>query len=224
MADDKKNNDPRTVQLKNVRLSFTDSLLEKKATVEDGTPKHSCNIIIESDTPEFAANKAKCVKALEAAGVQEWGEKRGPEMWVRISEDDPKRVCFRKGERFKSKETGEPYAGYAGNLAVACGGPGGGKRRPKMFDRYKRPVAEADILEVCYSGSYADVILSFYGTEKGGLGIFCSIEGIRSRQEGERMAGGIEVNEDMFDDLPDSDDAFEGTESASKKEDFDPLA
>lgn len=224
MSQTKAPTDARTVQLKNVRLSFTDTLLTKRATVEDGKPKHSCNIIIEADTPEFAANKAKCVKALEAAGIREWGEQKGPKAWMSISEDEPKRVCFRKGERFKSMETGEPYQGYAGNLAVACTGPSGGDKRPKMYDRHKRPVAETDILDVCYSGSYADVILSFYGTEKGGRGIFCTIDGIRSRQEGERMGGGITVTDDMFDDLEDSDDAFSGTESEAPKEEFDPLA
>ena len=66
-------------------------------------------------------------------------------------------------------------------------------------------MAEDDILDVMYGGVYADVILSFYGTDKGGRGVFCTIEAIRSHEEGERMGGGVVVDADDFDDLEDSD-------------------
>lgn len=199
--------DGRTVQLKRVRLSFTESLLEASATVEDGPKKHTCNVILEADSDSFAANKAKIVTALNVAGEKTW---KAPDAWKDIMEDDPKRCSFRKGARFKTRE-GQIYAGYEGNLAVSGAGPGGGKKRPKMFDRHKRKVEEADILDVCYSGSYADVIISFYGTDKGGSrGIFCSIDAIRSHQEGDAQGGGgIVVNTDDFDDL-DDDDSFGG--------------
>lgn len=200
--------DPRTVQFKRVRLSFTDSLKDKKATVEDGKPKHGCNILFETDQPGFEQNKAKAAAAMLAAAEKAWPTK-GEAKLKGIAEDNPKRLCFRKGERFKNSD-GKVYAGYEGNFALSGAGPSAGDRRPKLLDRHKREVAEADILDVCYGGSYADVIVSFYGTDKGGDGVFCSIEAIRSHQEGERMGGGLFVSADDFDDLPE-DDAFEGT-------------
>ncbi|MER9680789.1 DUF2815 family protein [Mesorhizobium sp. M0184] len=212
--------DGRTVQLKRVRLSFTDSLKDKKATVEDGKPKHSANMILESAGKEYDANRAKVAAALKEASKQAF---KNEDAYKSIAEDNPKRVCYRKGERFKNKE-GAVYAGYEGNYAISAGGPGGGARRPKLLDRHKRPVEEKDILDVFYGGAYADVIVSFFGTEKGGRGIFASIEAIRSHQEGDRMGGGVYVDADDFDDL--EDDGFDsGPSSEAKKpaakDDFD---
>lgn len=196
--------DARTVQLKNVRLSFTESLKDKKKTSDDpnAQPKHSCNLILETDKPEFEANKEKIRGALQAASEQFW---KRPDMWKSLMEDDPKRVCYRKGDRFKNKD-GEIYQGYEGNWAIAGAGPSAGQKRPRLLDRRKRDVSYEDILEVNYSGSYADVIVSFYGTDKGSNGIFCSIEVIRSREEGDRIGGGgWNGSIDEFDDLEEGD-------------------
>lgn len=238
MAEAEKKPDPRTVQLKGVRLSFTDSLKDKKPTVKDGVPKHAANFILETDAANFEENKAKVRKALEAAGEQEWGN---PDAYKSIMEDDPKRVCYRKGERFKNQETGEVYKGYTGNWAIAGTGPGGNKnpRRPKLIDRGKRVLREQatkeqieqgrtfdekDILDIFYSGSKCDVILAFYGTNEGGRGIFCSIEAIRSHQEGERLGrGAVNIDVDDFDDLDGDDDAFGDSPSTGSTVDDDPL-
>lgn len=223
--------DPRTVRLKLVRLSFTDSLKDKKATVADGKLKHSANVIIVQ-TPDsdplskkaaalFEENKAKIVAAIKAAGVEAFGKE---DAWKDIAEDSPKRLCYRKGERFKNND-GEVYKGYAGNWAISAGGPKGGEHRPLLLDRHKRPVEEKDILDVMAGGFYADVVISFFGTEKGGKGIFASIEAIRSRQEGERLGGGPRASADDFDDL-DDDDSFSGTPAGATSgggDDFDAI-
>ena len=201
MASVEERGDGRTVQLKNVRLVFTDSLKEARATVENGEPKHTCTVLLEADKPETEANKKKLMAALEAASEREWKKK---DAWKAIAEDDPKRVAFRKGERFKNKE-GEVYAGFAGNHALAVSGPMGGKKCPKILNRNKHAVAVDDILDVVYPGTYADVVVSLYGTNKGGKGVFASVEAIRSRQEGERVGGGVDVDADDFDDLEDDD-------------------
>lgn len=203
MADDDKKNDARTVKL-TMRISFPDSLKDKKATVEGGTPKHSVNLINETDQPHFAANDKKIKAAIEAACEKFWKNK---DKHIEIADDNPQRICYREGRRFKNKETGKVYVGYENNWAISAGTPGGGQKRPKMLDRHKREVAEADILDVIYPGTYADVIVSFYGTDKGGNGVFCTVEAIRSRQEGAHMGGGVNVSADDFDDL-EEDDAF----------------
>lgn len=202
MATVEERGDGRTVQLKKVRLAFTDSLKEARATVEDGVPKHTCTIILESDQPTFDVNKKKIMSAIEAACEKEW---KDSERWKTIAEDDPKRVAFRKGERFKNQD-GKVYSGFEGNYGLAVSGPNGGKKRPKMLDRHKREVSTDDILDVVYSGTYADVVVSLYGTKKGGPGVFASVEAIRSHQEGEHMGGGVHVDADDFDDLEDGDD------------------
>lgn len=223
--------DPRTIRLKMVRLSFSDSLKDKKATVENGTPKHGSNlIIVQTADPAdplsakaatlFEDNKAKIVSAIEAAGLEAFGKK---DAWQGIVEDSPKRLCYRKGERWKNTD-GEVYKGYGGNWAISASGPKGGEHRPLLLDRHKREVEESDILTVMYGGSYCDVVISFFGTEKGGRGIFASIEAIRSRQEGERLGSGPRATADDFDDL-DEGDSFSGTSAAAPTggSDFDAI-
>lgn len=214
-----KTTDGRTVQLKRVRLSFTKRLKTKGKTSDQAEKEtHGLNIILEANSPHFKDNYNKCILALKAAGEKAF---KNPDAYKDIAEDAPKRVCFRKGEKFKNKE-GKVYAGYEGNYAFGANGPSGGEKRPKLLDRHKRPVEEADINDVFYGGCYADVFVSFYGTDKGSRGIFATIEAIRSHQEGERMGGGIEVDADDFDDLED-DDSFVGGGSSSKDDDDDLL-
>lgn len=218
---DKSKGDARTVQLKKVRLSFS-TLDEKKPTVEGGDPKHSFNVILEKDSPNYKENCRKVESALGAAGLQAFKDE---DRWKSIQEDDPKRVCYREGRRFKNKETNKVYAGYDGNMAISCGTPSGGQKLPpKMLDRYKKAVPADNIADVFYNGCVVDVVLSFYGTDKGGQGFFNTCDGIRSWQEGDRMGGGVIVDADDFDDAEDEDDAFGGDasdKSDSKSDDDD---
>lgn len=196
--------DPRTVTLKRVRLSFTDALAVARAKSDENPEKktHHLNIINEASSPTFDENNRKIMSAIKAACEKQW---KDPERYKQIVEDAPKRVCFRDGAKFKNKE-GKVYAGYEGNKAFTTSGPNGGKKRPKLLDRHKRPVTEvSDIEDVFYGGTYADVIVSFYGTEKGSPGVFSTCELIRSHQEGEPMGGGFRLDESDIDELDDLD-------------------
>lgn len=220
-TDAAKPKDPRTVTLKGVRFSFTDGIKDKKKTSDspDAVPKHSWNIINETSGKYYAENNAKIVAALKAAGEKQW---KNENAYKDIAEDNPKRVTFKKGEKFKNKE-GKVYAGYEGHYAFGCSGPGGGQRRPIMKDKYKRPVEEKDILEVFYGGTYGDIIVSFYGTDKGSRGIFATGELIRSHQTGERMGGGYVFDEaDLgeMDDMDDEGDAFDLSPEAKPTDDL----
>lgn len=205
--------DGRTVMFKRVRLSFCDSLKDAKPTVENGAPKHTSNFIIEADQPGFDEKKAAAGRTVKAACEKEW---KNPDRYKAIQEDDPKRVGYRSGSRFKNRETGEVYKGYEGNMVIAASGPGGGKKRPKLLDRRGQEVPYERIDDVFWSGCYVDAKLSAFGTRKGGDGIFYTIEAIKSREIGERMGGGVATSADEFDEFDDSDDdAFEGGEGGS---------
>jgi hypothetical protein len=226
MSEDRKTieerGDGRAVQLKNVRMAFTGSLYEKKPTVKDGVPKHSFNVINVADRAEYEANKAKIIAGLEAASEKTWKDKN---RWKRIMENDPKRVCYREGKRFANSETGITYAGFEGNYGISVGCPAKGQKRPKkLIDRYKRPVEEKDILDVFYSGTFADVVLEFYGTNEGGPGIFCTCNAVRSRQEGDNLGGGgVPVEDEDFDDLEDDDDSFSSPSAGETNSSSDDL-
>ncbi len=197
-------NDGRTVLLKGVRYSFTDSLKDKKKTSDDpnAIPKHGLNIILEASSPHFEDNKKKCFDAMRAAGEKEW---KNPDAFKQIAEDNPKRVCFKKGERFKNGD-GQIYAGYEGNWAMSLSGPSAGQKRPILKDRQKRDVTENEILDVFYGGCYGDAYVSFFGTDKGSRGIFASADLLRSHQTGERMGGGFVLDESKMAALDDLDD------------------
>lgn len=241
MATDTKD-DGRTVMLKGVPISFTDSLETASPTVEGGVPKHTTNVLVVTGSPNEKDNKAKIMSAMRAACMLEFGDDKADFFKV-ISEDNPMRVSYRKGERFKNSETQEVYSGYAGNMVIAGAGPGGSKKpkRPKLFDRRKRVLREQatpeqiaagktfevkDISDIFYSGAICDVKVSFYcvsGKDKGGNGLFATLEAIRSHEEGERMAGGraVQTNEDEFDDLEDDDDLDTGSTSVAAASDGD---
>lgn len=232
--------DPRTVTLLGVRFSFTDGLVEKKVprNAEPGSkPKHSFNIIIPSDGPHYEQNMKRITAALREAGEKEWGQ---PEMYKTLAEDNPKRLTLKKGEKFKNAETGEVYAGYAGHYAMSVAGPGGGDRRPRLMDRHKRVLdyqardaeraanktfPESMIGDVFYSGSFGDVIVSFYGTRKGSNGIFASCEVAFSHETGERMAGGYSFSDEDANEFADFGDAGlnedDGLGTSAKSDDLD---
>lgn len=206
----------RTVTLTNVRTSFADSLhtasLPKKNKDPNAKPKHGANFILEKDSPDFESNKAACISAMRAAGRE---FKRPEDWWKTLWDDKPDNLSFKKGDRFKS-ESGEIYKGYAGNLVISAKGPAGGLKRPQIRDRNKRIIEVSEIPDVVYNGTYADVIISWYGTENGGTPrITCSVESVRSRQVGERLGGGgIYVDDDDFDTLP-ADDSFDDGPSST---------
>lgn len=210
----------RTVLLTNVRLSFADSLKEAKLPKkpEPGAKAtHSTNLLIEKGSPDYESNVAAVKAALRAAAKE---FKRPEDWWERLWADDPKQLSFRKGDKFKT-DAGEIYKGYEGNTVVICKGPSGGLKRPKLLDRHKREVEVKDINDVCYNGSYCDAQVSFYGTDTGGTArLTCSVEAIRSHQQGERLGGGgIGVDTDDFDDLG-GDDSFD-TPQTKKTVDLD---
>jgi hypothetical protein len=202
--------DGRTVQLKGVRLVFTDRLKTAAKTSKDAQKEtYGCSIILEANSPHFEENKAKVMSAIRKAGELKW---KNPEAFVAIAEDSPKRICYRDGSKFKNAE-GKIYNGFEGNKGLVVAGPEGGKIRPKtMLDRYRQNVEVKDIDVVFYSGTLADVFVGFYGTDNGSRGIFASLEGVRSHQRGDRLSGGVTIDADDFDDMP--DDEFDAPPAA----------
>lgn len=197
--------DARRVTLKDVVLSYP-TLREAEATIEGGKKKFSSNFIIDPNTASGKANIAAAQKAVAAAELAEFKETGV----IKKAVEDPKRIALRAGERFKNTD-GDVYGGYEGMVGIAAKAD----KRPKLWDRKKNLVELEDIEDVFYGGVRCDVVLSFFCTSKkehGGKGLFCTVEGIRSRQEGEPFGGGARASADDFDDLEevDEDDGIGG--------------
>lgn len=214
-----KDSSGRTVTLTKVRASFAESLQEaqlpKKNKDPNAKPSHGANWLLERDSPDFESNKAAVISALKAAAR----EFKRDEMWFKtLMDDDPKQCALRKGEKFKDA-SGQIYKGYEGNLVIVSKGPGGGRRRPQIRDRYKKVIDDVSkINEIVYNGSVCDVIISFYGTDNGGTArLTCSVEAVRSWQEGERLGGGgVYVEDDDFDDAEDDGSFDDGPSTGAK--------
>jgi hypothetical protein len=214
----------RSTLLTRVRASFAESLQEKKPHQSDPTKlSHGANFILERGSPDFESNKAAIAVALQNTCKE---AKRPENWWRELFDDDPKQLAFRKGERFKEKKTSQVYKGYENNLIVVGKGPKAGAERPgKLLDRYKRPIEVKDINEVIYNGTLCDVVISWYYTDKHGPArITCSIEAVRSWQEGERLGGGgLYVDEDDFDTIEGDDDGFDAPPKTQTSSSFNLL-
>lgn len=196
MTDNK--TDERRITIKNVRLSYP-TLVTPEATIKDGPKKFSANFIIDPATGDGKKNIRLIEKAVEAAEIAEFKTTGKIAKTVR----DPKRIAFRDGEDFTNAD-GDTYAGYEGMKAIAAKA----NKRPKLWNRRKETVDVEDIEEVFYGGVSCDAVVSFFcvsSQDKGGNGLFCTVEGIRSRQEGESFGGGARASADDFDDLEDDD-------------------
>lgn len=223
MASIEERSDGRTVQLKRVRLSFPQSLKDKKSTTKDGSgkPKHTCNIILDPNDPVsgkyYEENKAKIISALKAAGE---AFKKKPDLYKILMEDEPKRCFLRKGDKMKNAD-GQVREHYKGTLWIAGIGPKAGDQRPVLKRKDKSLVSYEQIADLFYGGVYSDVVISAYGTDKGGSdGLFNSIEVIRSWEAGDRYpeGGGVHVEDDDFDD---DDDDFAGAGGSVSGDDDD---
>lgn len=183
--------------LKNVRLSFP-KLWKKEAATDDAKPKYGASFLMDPATPDGKRNVRACQQAIEAVMMEKFKRK------VTLK---PGREGMQDGDDVISDKTGEPYVGYEGMKVVTAKND---KKFP-IVDRRKRPVSEED--DVIYAGCYVNVVLRFYGIdgkEKGGNGIFASLEALQFAGDGEAFGGGSVDVDDYFEDFEDDGGADAG--------------
>lgn len=184
------------VVLKNVRGSFL-KVWKPTASTPGGKLMYRANWIIDPSTPDGKANIKALDEALLAVARKEWGDKA--ERVVKTLKAD--RIDYRDGDTFTTQE-GDVYEGYEGMKIVKSANG----KRPRVLNRDKSDLHEED--EVLESGDHCDAVVRFYTVadqERGGNGIFASLELIRFRKQGERF-GSAPVSADVLDDLDDEDD------------------
>lgn len=209
MAQDQKK-DPRRVTLSNIRLSYP-TLRHKKAATKGGKEKFSASFLMDPTTPEGQTAIKKAQAAVVAAEIEHYGE--GKAGFIKKVVEDPKRIALLKGERCKNQE-GEVYSGYEGMIALKTSAD----RRPLLLARNKTEVDIEDIEDAFYGGLICDATVSFFcisDQEKGGNGLFCTVESIRSRETGEPFGGNRRATADDYDDL-DDDDGIDSGASGGK--------
>lgn len=184
------------VTLKGARASFFKAF-EKTASVASGREGYRSNWLFDPNTAEGRACIAACKKAVEEVKVAQWKDK------AKSIKFKPDRLCFREGDTFCNEETGEIYEGYEGMMALVTNN----QNKPTIVNRDRTPLSKDD--GVIYSGCYCVVVARFYavtGQEKGGNGIFCTLEGVQFLRNGEAFGSAALNAEEAFEDLGDLED------------------
>lgn len=198
--------------LKNVRLSFP-KLFEKVKTNDTGVPKYSLACLMDPETKHGAAN-IQAVKDMQMRIAKSvW--KDNAEKVLRAVDRD--RRLLRNGEHATNQE-GDVYAGYEGMNYITASST----REFKILNRDKSIAGKND-QEKFYGGCYADVVLACYAItdrDKGGNGLFASIEIVRWRADGEPFGAAPLEEDDYLDDLDDDED-FDGEETSGSMDDDD---
>lgn len=189
-----------TFALTNVRLSFP-KLWKKEKSAEEGKPKYSLNLLIDPNTSSGEANIETIERELAALAKRTWQEK-GPKVLKAL---DRKRVPFLDGEECTNGE-GDLYMGYEGMMVFKAANP----KEFKRLDRDKSILTEETAAELnrLYAGCYVDAVVNIYAItdkQRGGNGIFASIEVVRHRKDGEAFGAAPVDENDYLDDLPDDE-------------------
>lgn len=186
------------VTLKNVRCSFFRGW-KPTASVEGGRLTYKSNFLMDPTKPNGKVNIKALEAAIEAVGREKWKEK-WPAIKKGIKED---RMCFRDGDSFVGSDSGEVYDGYEGMMALT----GSNQSRFTIVDRDRSPLSEDDGRP--YSGCYVNAVVRIYAInskEKGGNGIFATIEAVQYYGKGEAFGATAMSAEEAFDDLGDEPD------------------
>lgn len=201
--------------LTNVRLSFP-AIFEKKKTSEEGVPKYSLSCLMDPNTASGKAN-IDAIKAMQMRLAKAtW--KDNAEKVLRATDRD--RRLLRDGNNATNQE-GDIYAGYEGMYYITASST----REFKILNRNKTPAGKND-QEKFYGGCYVDVVLSCYvitDRNKGGNGLFATIEIVRWRADGEPFGAAPLEEDDYLEDLSDDEDFDAETsysETMSDDDDF----
>jgi len=184
------------VVLEMVRLSFP-KLWKPEASIEGSVPKYGAAFLMDPSSETGKRNIKKIEAAVKRAADKTWAEKADK---VRKTLDSD-RSGLRDGDTATNSD-GDVYGGYEDMVFISASN----RRRPQVLNRDKSPLVEED--GVLYGGCYVDAVVSVWATSDkklGGNGIFCTLELVRFRKDGEPFGAGPIDADDYLDDLDDDD-------------------
>lgn len=182
-------NDAQKVRTSEVRLSYAHlNAPYANPTLAGAEPRYSVSLLIpKSNTALLAELRAAISAAADAATSTVWGGYRLP--------DDVLYSLIRDGDGVK--RDGKPYGDEAkGCWVLSAAAKPTQKPTVVHISNVKTPLAPEDI----YSGMYAQVMLRFYGTAKGGNKVCCGLGNICKTRDGEHLDNGrTDASEDFAD-------------------------
>lgn len=183
------------------RLSF-DDLYTPTASVEGGKLKYRCNIIIDPNTDAGKADIKKIENLIRIVELEKF--KKHPAVYKSAD-----RQCFVDGDSCVNQKSGEVYDGYEGMKILKASND----KRPSVVNRDMTPLVEDD--NVTYAGCYCNFFVRIYavaGADKGGNGIFASLEAVQFAKKGEPFGGAPVDPNSVFKKLDSGDEDGDGEE------------
>jgi len=171
---------PNEVRTGKVRFSYA-HVFEPKTPKGSTVPKYSSAIIIEkTDKATLTALKKAIDAAIEYGTEKKWGGKKPPSIQLNLHDGD------------KERPGDSVYAGCYFLNAKS-------DRQPGIVDNGTPPVKITDPNEF-YSGCYGRAFFTAYPYDfMGKKGIGYGLQHVQFLEHGERLAGGVSVD-DAFDD------------------------
>lgn len=180
---------PNTITLKNVRISFMDTLWTAGQVQGEGKPQHRANFLLSADDPQVEKLQELITKVMDEA----WKDpKTGPAIKKQIRGAD--RTCLHDGN------TKAQWDGYADNWFVSAGNPS----KVLVIDRDRTPLAEGDGKP--YSGCYVDVNIQVWAQDNNwGKRVNASLRWVQFRRDGDAFAGTPPASVDEVPDISEDD-------------------
>ncbi|ARB05698.1 DUF2815 domain-containing protein [Synechococcus virus S-ESS1] len=207
----KKDRDPRTVVVKNARLSFPHIYKPQEQENDDGTKRESYNAVLmipKEDNPHLKDVLGLMKAAAIAAKKRAWGDDE--KNWPKIPAS---MTCFKDGDKEDHFQT--PRSEYEGHYIISCSSPV--DRPPRVITNRKGSDnkwldAEPGRKGSPYAGCYVNGIIEVYGQKKDPKRkmpnrINASFSTIQFLRDGEPFANRGADPDDMLDE---DDVSYEG--------------
>lgn len=167
------------IMLKNIPMAFP-ALAEPQA-FGDGEPAYGAKFPIKPN----GEHQKQLVAAMKEVAAEKWGKDADTILEMLIEDG---KVCFVE-KVYKSKKTGEPYAGFEGMHYLSARNA---STQPTVFDEYGTQLEKkGDIERKAFSGAVVNASLDMWAQDnKWGRRINCTLRGVMTTGEGTNLGGG----------------------------------
>ena len=168
-----------TLWIKEARLSFPHLLVAKP--VNKGTPKFSCNFILDQNSTEWA----EAMQIVGQMASEKWAEKA--QGVLNLISSDKRLRCYGTGAEKISTQTGEIYEGYTdpGTVFLAASNDSA----PKLYGQDAQPLPPtANANQMFVGGNYVAGLMSFWLQEnEHGRAVRSNLIAVQYLREGEHF-------------------------------------
>jgi len=167
------------IMLENITMAFP--ALATPQAFGEGEPAYGAKFPVKPNSDHH-----KTIKAAMLAVAKEKWEDKGEAILAMLVEDG--KVCFTE-KVYKSKKTGEPYAGFEGAHYLSARNA---STQPTVVNQYGEELtAKGDIERLAFSGAVVHASLDIWAQDnKWGRRINCTLRGVMTTGEGTNVGGG----------------------------------